>query len=65
MRKIVGAVIAAGLIEPILTLFCPPAHGDQSLMLIKAARDGDRQKVQELLDNGANVDARTKMESQL
>ena len=42
----------------ILTLFCPPAHGDQSLTLIKAARDGDLQQVQELLDNGADVDAK-------
>ena len=61
MRKIVGAVIPVGLMT-ILTLFCPLAHGDQSLALINAAKHGDLKQVQELLDKGADVNAKTRME---
>ena len=57
MRKIGISQFATGLII-VITFVCSPTHGDQGPALINAAKEGDLKQVQELLDQGAEVDAK-------
>ena len=56
MHKMAIPVVVA--LMAMLPIFCALAHGDEGLELRTAARDGDFKKVQELLNKGADVDAK-------
>ena len=57
MRKIGISQFATGLII-VITFVCSPTYGDQGPALINAAKEGDLKQVQELLDQGVEVDAK-------
>lgn len=58
-KAIIAVVIAIELI--VLTTWCPVSFAqDQSQALIEAARKGDLKQVQDLLEKGTDVNAKTK-----
>jgi len=57
MRKREIAILVTSLID-LLTIFCSVALAGQGGALINAAKEGDLKQVQELVDKGADVDAK-------